>query len=163
MGDDLQYRCHGTQCGDNGEDRFKGVCDKNGCDIQAYRFNVRDFYGPGDKFKINSLKPVTVTTQFMTDDGTDSGTINKVEQFYTQNGKTIEHPMYEPYASLSGRDLNGPFLFNLSEDPTETNNLCSKNQEWCDSMLQALKNFRDSLDYSAVHESKCMPASSMVV
>merc|ERR1712048_163564 len=92
--DDLQYRCHGTQCGDNGEDRFKGVCDKNGCDIQAYRFGVRDFYGPGDKFKINSLKPVTVTTQFMTDDGTDSGTINKVKQFYTQNGKTIEHPMY---------------------------------------------------------------------
>merc|ERR1739845_165392 len=57
-------------------DRFKGVCDKNGCDIQAYRFNVRDFYGPSDKFKVNSLKPVTVTTQFMTDDGTDSGTIN---------------------------------------------------------------------------------------
>jgi len=35
-----------------------------------------------------------VTTQFITDDGTDEGTIVEVKQFYTQNGKTIEHPMY---------------------------------------------------------------------
>ena len=28
-----QTRCSGTDCGDNGPDRFKGICDKNGCDI----------------------------------------------------------------------------------------------------------------------------------
>merc|ERR1712195_84085 len=28
-----QTRCDGPDCGDNGEDRFKGLCDKNGCDI----------------------------------------------------------------------------------------------------------------------------------
>jgi cellulose 1,4-beta-cellobiosidase len=103
--DDLPYRCHGTLCGDNGEDRFSGVCDKNGCDIQAWRFGVRDFYGPSDKFKVNSAKPVTVTTQFLTDDGTDSGTIVKAKQFYTQNGKTFEHPMYtingKPHKTIS--------------------------------------------------------------
>ncbi len=27
------------------EDRFSGVCDKNGCDIQVYRFGATDFYG----------------------------------------------------------------------------------------------------------------------
>jgi cellulose 1,4-beta-cellobiosidase len=92
--DDTQYRCHGTKCGDNGEDRFSGVCDKNGCDIQSYRMNERDFYGPGSKFKVDSAKPVTVTTQFITDTGTDDGKITEVKQFYTQNGKTIEHPHY---------------------------------------------------------------------
>ncbi len=55
--------------------------------------------------EVNSAEPVTVTTQFLTDDGTDSGTINKVKQFYTQNGKTVEHPMYtingKPHKAIS--------------------------------------------------------------
>merc|ERR1711982_199015 len=91
---DEQYRCKGTDCGDNGEDRFKGVCDKNGCDIQPYRLKEKKFWGVGKDFAVDSSKPVTVTTQFITDDGTDEGTIVEVKQFYTQNGETIEHPMY---------------------------------------------------------------------
>jgi len=94
--DKQDHRCSGSSCGDNGEDRFKGVCDKNGCDIQKYRLTDKNskFYGAGPEFQIDSTKPVTVTTRFMTNDGTDTGTINRVKQFYTQNGKTIEHPMY---------------------------------------------------------------------
>jgi cellulose 1,4-beta-cellobiosidase len=92
--DNLQYRCTGTDCGDNGEDRFSGVCDKNGCDIQSYRLKNNKFYGPGPEFQVDSSKPVTVTTQFITDDGTDTGKIVEAKQFYTQNGKTIEHPHY---------------------------------------------------------------------
>jgi len=91
---DEQYRCKGTDCGDNGEDRFKGVCDKNGCDIQPYRLKEKKFWGVGKDFTVDSSKPVTVTTQFITNDGTDEGQIVEVKQFYTQNGKTIEHPMY---------------------------------------------------------------------
>merc|ERR1712072_457723 len=56
----------------------------------------------GSNFAVDSTKPITVTTQFLTDDGTDSGTINEVKQFYTQNGKTIEHPMY----SVNGKKHN---------------------------------------------------------
>merc|ERR1711865_1221185 len=79
-----------------GKTRFKGVCDKNGCDIQHNRFEgaKQTFYGAGDKFKINGNKKVQVTTQFITVDGTDSGKIKEVKQFYTQNGKTIDHPHY---------------------------------------------------------------------
>ena len=36
------FQCQGTECGDFGEDRFKGVCDKNGCDIQRIRFMGKD-------------------------------------------------------------------------------------------------------------------------
>merc|ERR1711862_54001 len=71
-----------------------GVCDKNGCDIQPYRLGEKKFWGVGKDFTVDSSKPVTVTTQFITDDGTDEGTIVEVKQFYTQHGKTIEHPMY---------------------------------------------------------------------
>merc|ERR1712048_1470041 len=88
--------CTGTDCGDNGLDRFLGVCDKNGCDMQSNRLTGSDahFWGPGSDNKINSQQPVTVTTQFITDDGTDNGQVTQVRQFYTQNGVTIEHPQY---------------------------------------------------------------------
>jgi cellulose 1,4-beta-cellobiosidase len=92
---DEQTRCEGTDCGDNKSDeRFKGICDKNGCDMQSYRLGVENFWGPGSSFQIDSTKPVQVTTQFITSDGTDSGKLVSVKQFYTQNGKTIEHPAY---------------------------------------------------------------------
>lgn len=100
--DDKPFRCSGKDCGDNGEDRFSGVCDKNGCDMSSYRLGETDFYGPGPAFQVDSTKPVTVTTQFMTDDGTDSGTISRVKQFYTQDGKTIEHPTYQ----INGKSHN---------------------------------------------------------
>merc|ERR1712054_199339 len=42
------YRCEGVECGDdNGRDRFKGVCDKNGCDFNPYREGAHTFYGAG--------------------------------------------------------------------------------------------------------------------
>jgi cellulose 1,4-beta-cellobiosidase len=89
-----QTRCEGQACGDNGEDRFKGTCDKNGCDIQPNRLGETNFFGAGASFTIDSTKPITVTTQFITNDGTDSGKLTEVKQFYTQDGKTIEHPTY---------------------------------------------------------------------
>jgi len=88
-----QTRCEGTDCG-AGEDRFNGVCDKNGCDMQSFRLGEKTLFGPGSEFQIDSTKPVQVTTQFITDDNTDSGNLVAVKQFYTQNGKTIEHPSY---------------------------------------------------------------------
>jgi len=62
---------------------------------------------------------------------------------------------HEPYASMTSKELNGPFLFNLSEDPIEANNLCSQHQDRCDSMHDALNDWILSLDESALHESQC--------
>merc|ERR1712084_109656 len=97
-----QTRCEGVDCGDNGEDRFKGLCDKNGCDIQPHRLGTHNFFGPGSDFQIDSTKPVTVTTQFITNDGTDHGKLTEVRQFYQQDGKTIEHPSY----TVNGKQHN---------------------------------------------------------
>ena len=44
---DGQYRCNGTECGEGG-DRFNGVCDKNGCDLNPWRGGNTGFYGPGN-------------------------------------------------------------------------------------------------------------------
>jgi len=99
-----QHRCEGVECGDNDKgERFKGVCDKDGCDYNPYRVGAVDFYGPGDKFAVNSLKPMTVVTQFKTADGTDTGDLVEMSRFYIQDGKKIENPAvsYGKYTSLT--------------------------------------------------------------
>lgn len=40
--------CEDTTCGGTySDDRFAGDCDANGCDFNAYRMGVQDFYGAG--------------------------------------------------------------------------------------------------------------------
>merc|ERR1711997_139255 len=59
-----QYRCTGVDCGDNNKgERYQGVCDKDGCDINPYRMGNetdKSFYGRGPQFTINTLEPMTV-------------------------------------------------------------------------------------------------------
>jgi cellulose 1,4-beta-cellobiosidase len=92
------YRCEGVECGDNNGngtdpgDRFKGICDKNGCDANPYRQGAHDFFGPGPQFALDSTKPMRVITQFITDDGTDTGKLTEMKRFYEQppgSGKRI--------------------------------------------------------------------------
>jgi len=99
---DGPFKCQGAECGDNGPDRFKGVCDKNGCDFQTYRLNETNFYGPGSGFKVDTTKPVTVITQFITTDGTDTGVIKEIRRVFRQNGQTIELPK----VTIGGQQYN---------------------------------------------------------
>lgn len=77
--------CTGIQCGD-GSDRYKGVCDKDGCDFNSYRMGNQSFYGTNKILNTNSK--MTVVTQFITADGSDTGTLSEIRRFYVQNGKT---------------------------------------------------------------------------
>lgn len=49
-----------------------------------------NFYGPYDK--VNTLKPFTVITQFVTSDGTASGTLQEIRRMYKQGNKLIMNP-----------------------------------------------------------------------
>lgn len=80
------FKCEGLQCGD-GDKRYQGVCDKDGCDLNPYRVEVEDFYGPG--MTIDTKKPVTVVTQFLTD---QAGDLTEIRRKFVQNGKVFEHP-----------------------------------------------------------------------
>lgn len=46
-------------CGDD-ENRFKGMCDKDGCDWNPYRTGVTDFFGKG--MTVDTSRPFTVVT-----------------------------------------------------------------------------------------------------
>merc|ERR1712050_777559 len=90
---DSQLRCEGIACGDNDKDqRYKGVCDKDGCDLNPFRMGNHTFYGRGPSYAVDTSKPMTVVTQFLTDDGTDEGSLSEIRRFYVQDGKTVHSP-----------------------------------------------------------------------
>jgi len=96
---DEQTRCEGVDCGDNPDHRFDGKCDKNGCDFQTYRLGNTTFYGNGSSFVLDSSKKMTVVTQFVTADGTDTGALTEIRRFYKQGSKII----HTPTISVGGR------------------------------------------------------------
>jgi len=104
-----QYRCNGTACGDDPNNRYGGVCDKDGCDFNSYRMGNTKFLGPN--LVVDTTKPFTVVTQFITDNGMDSGTLSQVRRIYVQNGKVISNsqvnfPGIKPYDSVSDSYCN---------------------------------------------------------
>merc|ERR1712080_748146 len=85
-------RCEGTDCGDNASDeRYDGVCDKDGCDFNPWRMGDKTFFGPGGDFKVDTDKPMTVVTQFLTSDGTDTGDLVEIRRLYVQDGNVISN------------------------------------------------------------------------
>jgi len=88
-----QKRCESSiECGvtEDGH-RFDGVCDKDGCDFASWRLGDHSFYGPGSEFKVNTKEPMTVVTQFITDDGTSNGQLSEIRRLYVQNGNVISN------------------------------------------------------------------------
>lgn len=82
------YRCEGTACGDiETNERYQGVCDKDGCDFNSFRLGDKSFFGKG--LKVDSSRPFSVITQFVTSDNTDAGTLVEIRRLWKQNGQVI--------------------------------------------------------------------------
>lgn len=76
-------RCEGTDCGDDAKDqRYSGICDKDGCDFATFRHGNHTFYGPGSQFDVDTTQKFQVVTQFLTHDGTNSGEIVEIKRKY---------------------------------------------------------------------------------
>ncbi|EED14886.1 1,4-beta-D-glucan-cellobiohydrolyase, putative [Talaromyces stipitatus ATCC 10500] len=102
-----QTVCTGDACGGTySNDRYGGTCDPDGCDFNPYRVGVTDFYGPG--MTIDTTKPVTVVTQFVTNDGTSSGTLSEIRRYYVQNGKVFAQPSSK-IDGISGNAINSDY------------------------------------------------------
>jgi len=72
------------QCGD-GNQRYKGWCDKDGADYNPYRLGNQSFYGMGSSFAVDTTKPFEVITQFIA----PNGKLSIMRRFYRQHGKVI--------------------------------------------------------------------------
>ncbi|RVD83960.1 uncharacterized protein DFL_005728 [Arthrobotrys flagrans] len=82
------FKCTGADCG-AGNDRKQGICDMDGCDFNSYRLGVKNFYGRGPEFTIDTTKKMTVVTQFITDNGEDRGELVEIRRLYVQDGVVI--------------------------------------------------------------------------
>ncbi|KAH9852124.1 cellobiohydrolaseI [Lenzites betulinus] len=81
-----QTRCEGTDCG-AGDDRYDGICDKDGCDFNSFRMGDQTFLGVGKT--VDTSSKFTVVTQFVTADNTTSGALSEIRRLYVQNGQVI--------------------------------------------------------------------------
>jgi len=89
--------CEGTECGD-GDARYDGVCDKDGCDFNSYRQGVLDFYGPG--MTLDTTKKMSVITQFI---GSGSS-LTEIKRYYVQGGKVFENSQ-SAHAGTEGNSI----------------------------------------------------------
>ncbi|KAG8697438.1 Exoglucanase 1 [Ceratobasidium sp. 395] len=91
-----QTRCDGDTC--------TSTCDQAGCDFNSYRMGDTTFYGKG--LTVDTSQKITVVTQFITSDGTASGTLSEIRRLYVQNGQVIQNsktniPGMDAYDSVS--------------------------------------------------------------
>lgn len=88
------YRCENKECADE-------VCDKIGCTINALKDGGRKFYGRGPDFHLDTTKPMTVITRFITEDGTDDTQVKRIKRIYVQDGKVISGEAANHHHTLS--------------------------------------------------------------
>jgi len=60
--------------------------------LNTYRFGDKTFFGKGSDFAVDTSKPFTIVTQFITHDNTDTGDLVEIRRKYVQDGKVIETP-----------------------------------------------------------------------
>ena len=78
------FACSGNDCGSN------GVCDKSGCGFNPYALGAKSYYGVNGA-TVNTLRPFTVTTQFLTQNNSPTGPLTEIRRLYVQDGKVIQN------------------------------------------------------------------------
>lgn len=97
----MPQTCEGDDCG--------RTCDTVGCQFNSHPLGSHSFWGPG--FKVDTKKPVTLVTQFLTFDGTDEGPLSEIRRFYIQDGKLINNSdaSLPRFPDMTGRSINEKF------------------------------------------------------
>jgi len=95
-------------------DRYtESMCDKDGCDINAYRMGHTEFYGPGKT--VDSNRKFTMTTQFFTDSNGDLVEIRR--QYYQEDSAGVLQKIDSP-----------PFVMNGNEYDSVTDAMCADSE-----------------------------------
>ncbi|KAM0707419.1 hypothetical protein Q7P35_004064 [Cladosporium inversicolor] len=110
-------------CGSGDGNRYKGYCDRDGCDFNPYRMGNQSFYGPGKT--IDTTKPLTVVTQFITSDNTASGDLVSIRRKYVQGGKVWDQPQSN-VAGVSGNEITDTFCKNQKSVFGDTDDFSEK-------------------------------------
>ncbi|KDQ64435.1 glycoside hydrolase family 7 protein [Jaapia argillacea MUCL 33604] len=112
-----QTRCNGTDC-------TSGFCDPAGCDFNSYRLGNTTFYGPGET--INTNNKITVVTQFLTADGTSTGTLSEIRRLYVINGQVIQNSAVNIPGIPAGNSITDAFCAAQKTAFNDTNTFAAK-------------------------------------
>ncbi|TPX12168.1 uncharacterized protein E0L32_007054 [Thyridium curvatum] len=93
------FLCAGDACGRGAP----AVCDKSGCGINPYATGSKDFYAPDRTASVDTSRPFTVVTQFITADNTSAAPLTEIRRLYVQGGRVIENARVR----VGGRDAPG--------------------------------------------------------
>ncbi|KAK6513020.1 hypothetical protein TWF506_009182 [Arthrobotrys conoides] len=117
------------------------ACDNIGCSFNPYAAGHHNYWGPGKT--VDTTRPITVVTQFLTDDGTPNGELTTIRRKYVQNGQviasaTVGGDIIEAGQCPSGEEVGGlvtlgkafqrgmALVFSITNDPAD-------NMNWLDS------------------------------
>lgn len=81
----------------------------DGCDYNPYRLGQTNFYQPGVNFTIDTTKPFTVVTQFITASGNGTGDLQEIRRLYVQDGKVIENAPVQAQGIDKGNSITEEF------------------------------------------------------
>ncbi|TGO47825.1 hypothetical protein BCON_0262g00120 [Botryotinia convoluta] len=138
---DSQTACTGDDCVSN-----TGVCDGDGCDFNPYRLGNTTFYGSG--MTIDTTKPFSVVTQFITDDGTETGTLTEIKRFYVQGDVVYEQPSSD-ISGVSGNSITDDFCaaqktaFGDTDYFTQKGGMAAMGKKMADGMVLVLSIWDD--------------------
>ena len=76
--------------------------------MQHQGMGATEFYGPGPEFTVDTEKPLTLVTQFLTHDGTDEGNLTEIRRLYIQDGKVIANAA-SSIPGVTGNSITDPF------------------------------------------------------
>ncbi|RLN52506.1 hypothetical protein BBJ29_007288 [Phytophthora kernoviae] len=112
--DDQQRYLDEKDCGITEETHFSGWYDKDGCDFNPFRMGNMAFYGRGKDFDIDTTRPFTLITQFVTDDNTEAGELLVIRRLYKQDGRVISNSG-STYPTLNSSNSITDTMYNASK------------------------------------------------
>ncbi|KAJ0120789.1 glycosylhydrolase family 7-1 [Diaporthe amygdali] len=116
-------------------------CDKGGCGFNPYNQGFKDYWATGGT--VDTSKPFTVITQFITDDGTTSGTLSEIRRIYQQGSVTVPSAISAP----SGDSINSTWCSAVDGSADQFGNLKTMGQALGRGMVLAFSMWNDAGGY----------------
>lgn len=82
------------------------MCARKGCGINPFRLGAPEFYGKGEEHKVDTAKPFTVVTRFLTNNNSATGALSEIRRFYIQDGRTIPSTSQSNIKALSKANIS---------------------------------------------------------
>lgn len=123
-------------CADDGSN-----CDKGGCGFNPYSQGYQDYWALGGT--VDTSRPFTVITQFLTDDGTTTGTLSQIKRIYQQDGVTLPSAISAP----SGDSINATWCASVDGSAAEFGNLVTMGEALERGMVLAFSIWNDNSQF----------------